>query len=231
MNILTLFSNTNSKGKHDATGAFIPEARRFALTHGQSFERLIGVRCVGVKKSVRRERTLEAIHAAGSRERLDAIAFFGHGWPQGIQFGITRKDISALCDVLEHTCNFDVKIVLYACLAAENDKRDKDHANVGPGTDGGFADLLRDELARKGFQGWVDAHKTAGHTTWNPYVVRFRCDAVHSELYGAVGGSWLVEPGSESWGSWVRALKNEALGLRYRFPFMRELEIKTELAD
>ena len=232
MRTLVLYSNRNTPGRKDATGAFVPEARAFAKVHGVPKELQIGMPLHGVSAAKRRQKTFEAIYQASRKELLDCIAFFGHGWPRGIQFGFSRKHAHALARSLTECCVSDVKIVLYACLAAENDKRDKDHANVGPGTDGGFADVLRDEIARLGLVlGQVDAHKTAGHTTWNPYVVRFLCDAVEDYREGGQGGAWIVAPGSQFWKPWMKALDNKRGGLRYRFPFLSELEIKAELAQ
>jgi hypothetical protein len=230
-NLLVLYSNKNSRGKHDATGAFIPEAKKFAKLHSVPKENVIGMTLVGVKKSVRMERTLNAIHDAGIQRPLDCIAFFGHGWPNGIQFGLTRPDIPTLCALLKRKSSKNLIVVLYACLAAENDVRDKKITELGPATDGGFADELRDQMVRECItQGWVDGHKTAGHTSWNPYLVRFLCSSVKSELYGAVGGAWLVEPGSDYWSKWVNRLSINTKGFRYRFPFMTEFQVKAELA-
>jgi len=229
-NILVLYSNANYPGKKDATGAFIPEAKKFSEIHGVPEENRVGLKLVNVSKKLRRERTLDAIYETGGQERWDAIAFFGHGWPKGIQFGFNRDHIPELCEVLADCCNPDAKIILFACLAAENDVRDKEYGAVGPGTDGGFADLLRDEMVWYGLKkGWVDAHKTAGHTAWNPFVVRFLCSAVEDPLFGAVGGHWLVAPGSQQWKQWVKKLRTTLTGLRYRFPFMTEFEIMSEL--
>jgi len=225
--ILVFYSSTNAKGRHDATGAFIPEAKKFQREHSIPLKNMIPVECVGIRKGVRRTRVLEEL---SQRESLQAIAFFGHGWPKGIQFGFGKQHIQSLSKALAESCVSSVKIILYACLAAENDIRDGEIGAPGPATDGGFADELRDQMVREGLRtGHVDAHKTAGHTSWNPYVVRFKCDNVMSDTYGAVGGAWLVEPSSESWKSWVKALRSKN-GLRYRFPFMSELEIKSELS-
>ena len=230
-NILVIHSSKNVKGRHDATGAFIPEAEKFAKLQNVPKENIVGINCIGTGKKKRRD---EVVKALFSSDRLwDAICFFGHGWPRGIQFGYGLDQIDELAFNITATSTFSVKVMLYACLAAENDVRDNVKAadELGPATDGGFADELRDELYRLGvIKGWVDGHKTAGHTSWNPYVVRFRSDAVMSELYGAVGGAWLVQPGSEYWNKWVNKMKGNT-GFRYRVPFMTELEIRAELAN
>jgi len=229
-NILVLYSNTNSGKKSDATGAFIPEAKAFAKVHGVPKENVVGIRCPHIKKSTRRDDVYDAIYDAGSREKLDAIAMFGHGWPNGIQFGFDRVHVPGLVESMDPYCKPDVKITLFACLAAENDVRDKQVVGLGPATDGGFCDVLRDEMVRQGLnKGWVDGHKTAGHTLVNPYLVRFLCESVTTPEFGAVGGAWLVEPGSPAWKKWVNALRNRAGGMGYRFPYMAQIDIHAEL--
>jgi len=194
--ILVFYSAVNTKNKRDATGAFIPEARAYAKEREVDDYNVIGVDCTK-KPGHRRQVVYDAIRAV---DHITEVAFFGHGWPSGIQFGITRDQCKELAQLLApRTIEAnDLHIVLFACLAAENDIRDTDVARVGPGTNGGFADVLRDELVRKGVgRGWVDAHKTAGHTTWNPYVVRFLCEDVKDPELGAEGGAWIVAPGSQ----------------------------------
>jgi hypothetical protein len=227
-NILVFYSNTNAHGKHDATGAFIPEAEEFQKVHQIPEKNMFGIRCPRVPKKKRRQQVLDTIESFD--EPLDSIAFFGHGWPQGIQFGFNRKNLIELVDVVKNKSYSTLNITLFACLAAEDDVRDRDHKNVGPGTDGGFADVLRDTMVREDIlYGHVDAHKTAGHTSWNPYLVRFLCEDVDDPEFGAIGGGWLVEPRSQMWKKWVNALRDKEGGLRYRFPFMTEMEIKQEL--
>lgn len=230
-NILVLYSNTNTHGRNDANGAFIPEAKHFAKLHAVPDKQVIGINLL-INKKTRRRKTYEAIEGCYTKgDPIEAVAMFGHGWPDGIQFGFNRKHIPEFADLLAENCTPDLKVILFACLTAENDERDLMHGNVGPGTDGGFADLLRDQMVREGFEtGWVDAHKTAGHTSWNPYLVRFLHSSVTDVDYGAVGGHWVVAPGSESWRSWINALKSKKNAMRWRFPFMTELQIKAELA-
>lgn len=229
--ILVMYSNTNTKGKHDATGAFIPEAIAFSKYHKVPIENQLGVKCPRISKAARRRKVLEFIKERGvENDGIEAIAFFCHGWPKGIQFGFDREHIPELTDVIRQRCVDEIFIPIYACLTAENDIRDKKKNNdIGPATNGGFADLLRDSLEKNGIKkGWVDAHKTAGHAGWNPYVVRFLMDSVSEVYNNGIGGSWLVGPRSQSWKEWIKYLRES--DLRYRFPFMTELEIKMELA-
>ena len=230
-NILVLFSNTNRRGKHDATGAFIPEARAFMKQHNSEEVHFVGVDLEHMPKSARRSSVYQAIHDATLDRKLDAVVFYGHGWPDGIQFGFSRETAPELAAMLSDKAHLTLKVALFACLAAENDVRDKDHENVGPGTDGGFADVLRDELVKCGIRkGWVDAHKTAGHTTWNPYVVRFLCEDTTDPLYDGEGGAWLVAPRTTHWRLWCRELRARKATLRHEFPFMTELSLKLKLS-
>lgn len=230
-NILVLYSNTNKGKKKDATGAFIPEALAFRRFHDVPDENSFGLDLVAVPMIARRSEVYRAIHEASYQRPIDAIAFFGHGWPDGIQFGFEREHIDELAALLCRKCSKDVKIVLYACLTAENDKRDIKHKDVGPGSDGGFADELRDAMVRNGLtQGWVDGHKSVGHTTWNPMLVRFLCEDTSDLDYDGEGGAWLVAPRSEFWKRWCRELRSPRGTLRYEFSLLSELEIKVRLS-
>jgi len=227
--ILVFYSSVNTKGKNDATGAFIPEAFAYAKARDVLAHNVIGVDCTK-KANLRRDKVYGAIRACSI---IREIAFFGHGWPTGIQFGITRgrqEDELASLLASKSDATKGTNVILYACLAAENDVRDSGVNNVGPATDGGFADVLRDKMVHHGIKiGHVDAHKTAGHATWNPYVIRFLCEDVKDPELGAEGGAWIVAPGSQYWKKWCNSIRNNVSGLRFRFPGMSELPIKLEL--
>lgn len=226
MNALVFYSSRDSKGKVDASGAFIPEAKAFAKRHGIPDEDVIGIDCTKRNPaSVRRSLVIKELSRSDKTD-LEVLAFFGHGWPDGIQFGFRRQHIPLLVESLPYPVRTDLKVGLFACLTAENDKRDSDRKNIGPGTDNGFADRLRDGLVRHGVtDGWVDAHKTAGHTNWNPYVVRMRCSDVVNPERGGIGGIWLVPPSSPRWKRWCKALRDKDTGLRYDFLVMDRDEI------
>jgi hypothetical protein len=230
-NMLVLYSSTNKGRKKDATGAFIPEAEAFAKFHDVPDSQCVGINLVNIPKMAARSEVYRLIHDASYDRPLDVIAFFGHGWPDGIQFGFDREHIPELVALLSRKCSNAVKIALYACSTAENDEKDTEHGDVGPGTDGGFADELRDEMARQGLsKGWVDGHKTRGHTAWNPFCVRFYCEDTSDIDYNGEGGSWLVAPRSEFWKKWCRELKAPKGTLRYEFPLLSELAIKVKLS-
>lgn len=228
MSMLVFYSNKNTHGRVDATGAFIPEAERFRDFYGVPDEDFIGIDCT--KDNPQHRRRARVFSELAKRDNLGLLAFFGHGWPKGIQFGIKRRHIQEM--VAHMNPNDNIVVALYACLAAENDVRDTNIAQVGPGTDGGFADTLRDALVRdKGVtSGWVDAHKTAGHTTWNPNVVRFLCSDVEDPEEGGEGGSYIVAPRSQFWKPWVRSLKDSPR-MRYWFTTQDEIDIKLRLQN
>jgi len=230
--MLLFVSSRDSHGKRDASGAFVPEARGFAKYHGVPDENVIHIDCTKRNPKANRVKAVETEMLRRVGANLKAICFYGHGWPSGIQFGFNKQNVDQLAELIMRCAADDVKIALFACLAAENAVRDTDHKRVGPGTDGGFADLLRDKIVWRGIRhGWVDAHKTAGHTTWNPYVVRFLCEDVDDPEYGAEGGGWIVEPRTKYWKKWVAALRKNTGKLRYGFFLEEELHIKMRLDD
>jgi hypothetical protein len=182
---------------------------------------MIPVDCVRQTAAQRRNQVLEAITSIGQKEKIDSLVFFGHGWPNGIQLGIRRKEIPDLVWHCRRYCSKSLVTILYACLAAENDVRDREVKRIGPATKGGFADELARQLGAAGFSGWGDAHKTSAHTTWNPYVIRFQ---MKSETPRA---AWLVEPGSQLWDAWRRAVKGT--NVRFEFPYWVEIDLKVQL--
>lgn len=218
---LVIYSSKNVKGRHDATGAFIPEAKRFAKVNNVPEHNMLGVPCVGMKAAKRREIVLDFLYTMRDQP-VEMVAWFAHGWSQGIQFGFTKKHITELVNYLP-SYTLQQKHVLYACSTASTNEKTR---NVkSPGTDGGFADLLRDEMAFCDYSdysgGWVDGHLQPGHTTRNPYVFRF--NTYTSDTFG---GKYIVDPNSVNWRKWVKALKTD---FRFKFPYMTVREIESYL--
>lgn len=227
---LVFYSCRNSRNKHDATGAFIPEAKAFQKYHGIPDNNMFAIDCVRQKKNARFNKVLELLFAFGTRQKISSLIWFGHGWPNGIQFGFTRKDIPFLVQVLSgvngemnRLCEFDLNIVFYCCSMADNDNRNNKGVKIGIATDGGFCDVLRDNMEKREFTGQVIGHLTKGHTDMNPNTIIFYAN---KNINDNCGGSWLVEPGSLFWKDWKRGMKTN---LRFAFPFMTELEIKNLL--
>jgi hypothetical protein len=230
MKNLVFYSSKNSPGKKDATGAFIPGAKAFAKLHGGQ---LVPVDCT-MSRWVRRRKVTDALkaHKIGS---VEMVSFFCHGWQSGIQLGFDFRNVGeiAITDALSE----QVRVNLYCCSTAdgpdigdESYPDDDEFGTLAPGTDGGFADQLRDSLCRiKLYWCRVIAHRTAGHCDKNPAVVVFEGDgtpegATEDSYYG---GRWIVDPKDALWPEWKRRLRET--DLRFRFPLMSFDEIEKEL--
>jgi len=212
MRTLTIAPRWDTPGKHDATGAFQPERAKFTTC----VDPLACYFTVDnhATKAVMRTAVLGQIQAVAPT----MLAIFSHGWRTGIQFGFGMSNLDELAAELARGCT-SVRVALYCCSTG---------SGPGVGGDGGFADGLRDALCRTGASFCqVDAHDRAGHTTQNPYVVRF---AGQGSATGGQGGSWIVAPGSALWKPWVRAMKSDGGPLRFRFPMMDVAAIHAELA-
>lgn len=222
MTALVIYSSSNSEGRHDATGAFIPEAKEFQKFYSVPEENMLPVPCTQLKADKRREAVCMFLR---NKSDIDLVAIACHGWSQGIQMGFTLPHAITLAKYLSMACKPTARIALYCCSTASGNT---EAVNIGPATDGGFADVLRDNLLGLGFNGgWIDAHKTAGHCTQNPYVVRFYLDPTLANTQGEItGGDWLVSPKNPLWRAWARNLKKD---LRFLYPMKTELEIKTML--
>lgn len=208
----------DTPGRHDATGAFQPEASAFCRYNGG---RLV---LVDNHRSAARMRE-EVLAALCERERKQSgrplIAFFCHGQRRRIQFGFGVDSGGRLAELAEACAAFGeghpgLRIVLYACNAGAGDE--------SLGGDGGFADRLRDALCRLGnVNCQVDAHTTPGHTTRNPFVRRFEG---RGSPVGGVGGYYLVDQGSKLWPRWRRALTTD---FRFEFPLLTVGQIHERL--
>jgi hypothetical protein len=225
-NIVVVYSARNSKGRNDASGAFVPQAKAFAAYHKVPLENVLGIDCINTRAATRAAKLLEHIVKAGNENKIDAIALFCHGWAKGIQFGLSLNNLAEFVAAIKPNAAQDLKVVLYACLTANAALTPKIKNKIGVATDGGFADRLRDCMSAQGLvDGWVDAHKTAGHTTMNPYVVRFDCHYANEP-----GGAWLVAPRSALWRPWIDG-QRQSEKIRLGFPLMTELELKITLAQ
>ncbi len=215
---LVLLPDRNTEGKGDWSGAFHPEASRFAALHRAPPERFVQVD-VGRTRVDRLQQTLAAIERCST---VSLLALFCHGWKGGVQLGPYSQDVEVLVRSLQLRARHDLAICLYACSTA--DGIDPDGDGPAPGGEGGFADALRDALLRAGIGGaHVDAHTVAGHTARNPYVRRFDAST-------AQGGDWLIAPDDPLWSTWRTRLRDSADPLRFRFPILTRDEIREELA-
>lgn len=196
----------NSKGKKDVTGAFKPEAIRWAKIHGDS--KIIGFDNRMSKRARRNSIAEKLSRYKGCK--LDQVAIFCHGWKRGIQTGHTTANVDHLARLLHECMAKDGVVSLYCCDTARDlDKNNKDDLTPGIGGDGGFADQLRDALVFYGMEGgWVDGHTVTAHTTKTPFVRRFLNTQAAK---GVGGGGWIVVPRTDLWNDWKQTLRHSAL--------------------
>lgn len=145
MNQLAIITAYNRPGKKDATGAFVPEGRRWGMLYGaERFE------IMSPYPAIRRRESVE--NAIRAMSNLDVLAVFGHGTQSSlIATGHGMKHIADLAAAIRHG-DRPQTVILYACSTARGKR--------------GFADVLAAALPHA----HVWAHTTAGHATWNPYV-------------------------------------------------------------
>lgn len=247
---LVLLPDRDSPGRNDWSGAFHPEALRFARLHKVPPPQVIQIDTAR-PRAARLAQLLAAVEASAA---INCLAIFSHGWRGGLGVGPYSQDVQVLVRALELRAYGDLSVVLYACSAGDG----TEDGPAGPGGEGGFADALRDALLGAGLAGArVDAHTVDGHTSRNPYVRRFDGSTT-------TGGAWLVRPderverawatlrrrldGSDgitlellrqelggdlgagnglTWARWRLALRDT--DLRFRFPLMTADQIRAEL--
>lgn len=209
----------DTPGRRDASGAFLPESRKFvaanklaAIVRGFDSNRALADR--------RRECSLALSRATD----LDVVALFCHGWRNGVQAGWTTAHAPGLADLIALASRRSSIVCLYCCdTGRDADKETDDDRQDSIGGQGGFADLLYEALRGRGWAGRLFGHTTAGHTTTNPWV-RIWGDWGVGDLQD---GNWLVEPKGALWPAWRAALQGD---LRLRFPFMDADEVRGVLA-
>lgn len=209
MDTLIFYTSTNSPGKHDATGAFIPEAKKFAKHHKLPKTALIPIPG-NIAPYKRRKLVLDEIAGNPGIERA---ILFCHGFPKKIQFGFNTDNIDTLTRALVasngRALNRQLDVVIYACSCARRPglgKRKRVYFPAHEVTNGSFAHMLALSLsAHTSLDINVWAHFTAGHTSRNPYVIWFgRRDTV----------AWYIKPFSIHWGPWIRDMRGP---LRFNF--------------
>lgn len=229
--ILIITGESDTPGKKDYTKAFKPSAEAFyklALSadraHIVTFDNRLGF----AKRWPQLANRLTAVEPSGM---VSSVAIFCHGWSDGIQAGLTRRNVKDFVKLLQAHFNLapNLHVLLYCCSTGNDPEDDLSEA---PGTvyeslsqnlgEGSFADTLRDELCKQGVAPdcRVVAHRTAGHTTENPHVIMF--DGMGSAV-GGVGGYMPVTPRNKKlWRTWVKFLKTS---FHFEFPYMSIDEI------
>lgn len=203
MTILVLTADRDMPGRHDYRGAFQPEADAFVAKHGGTIVRID-------QSQPAAGRFRQCLHAI-EEHQPDVLVYCGHGLRRSLpQLGASLGNLASFAAALALGGTAPL-VVLYACSAADG---------VAPGGEGGFCDGLRDALCNAEATGCrVLGHATAGHATRNPYVRAFT-------QASALGGEWLVAPGSPRWSRWRNALQGP---LRLEFPFLTAAELAARL--
>lgn len=217
MNGLVFVPATNKPGIDPKTGApykdakyFAAEAKKFGARHGIPLSRVVTFdNC-----SEKRERRAFVADTLMRFQNLECVAFFCHGWREGIQAGFALDHAPELARYLFEACVPGAKIPLYCCSTAEG----------GAGGDGAFADTLRDSLVGMLPGAVIDAHDRRGPTTTNPYVRRFVVGKEREK-----GGQWVIDPTDTRWPAWRKALRDTPL--RFDFPFLATETIRSNLPE
>jgi hypothetical protein len=219
---LALAAKFNEKAS-DATAVFMPEARAWA-NHWSPYQRIEHVDN-RMPRPKRADAVIDAIVRNPPANGWDAIGFFCHGYPSGIQLGFDIGNVRDLARAIVETSPPNVVVALYCCSTASVSARVVAKMRkalgiaAGVGGDGGFADVLRDELCRMGATRCrVMGHTTEGKATKNPHVRFF--DGQGSPI-GGQGGVEVVLPSSRAlWKRWRAELAREDSTLRYEMPHL-----------
>jgi hypothetical protein len=221
--MLCFVPDANTPGKVDVDGAFLPEARAFARYQGVVLPDTV-IRRFPAAALLQKRRAVCVQAFDTAYEPLELVAFFCHGWRDGLQAGFGKAQVLVLARLLALHAKVDAHVLLYACQTGrDGDALEADDREPGPGGDGGFADELRDTCEALGRRVTVMGHTTAGHCTWNPYARYFAPGCAGK------GGHWYVEPESKLWPRWVRALRDPRSTLKFRFWGMTPGQIAEEL--
>jgi hypothetical protein len=192
-NDIEVYPSKPKAKKADAT-----EFRRGALLYSKycgPYESKIVVIDNKDTKQQQAEAVLEALKNFKGHHR---IAFFCHGYSNGIQFGIRSNDsilwwkfVESICECARGSVSSQMagspNVLLYACSTGTDPDGNPDTA---PGSgDNSFADRLRDSICWSGgYYCRVVAHTTTGHAWHNPNVKIFDGNG---SPYGGVGSSLL----------------------------------------
>jgi len=203
MRAIALAPIRNTPGKKDATGAFQPELHRFRdflLNFPKSDGERVQIPCYMELLDEKDKITVISEYGKKNyKEDLNIIAIFSHGLPGAIKIcGKKFIDFKNYKDFVKVVFeNADKKepiyIGLYACLTGKN-----------------LAHAIAIEMSWYPVRFRLIAHTTAGHTTYNPYVIRF----TERDL----AGSFICQPGSPEWKGWRRRLREDK-DLRFRILF------------
>jgi hypothetical protein len=176
----------NTGGKNDATGAFLPGAKKFGTAYNCPWRQFDNT---GAKNVVRQRfyDTIDTNCPAGT----NFFAYFGHGIPAGLASPhVYGDDLDDLLAVLQPKISKPFVAVLYACSS---------------GAASGFTGKFREKL---GGDVWVYGHTTVGHAFLNP-------DVSEEASGNSPTWRMLYPAGDELRAPWAEALKYTDLWLRF----------------
>jgi len=218
---LVILPSANSHGKHDQTGAFLPESQKFQRLHGIPDDHVVLVD-LSKDQGARAAEVLAKVVALGKGEPILNILFAGHGLRGSLPQlrGVTAPKLAGVLASVKHPA---ARVYLAACSTGDGTPAEP---LTGVGGDGGFADGVRDAFAQAGsVDVWVTAHVTAGHAFWNPEVRRFEGKGLQG---AAAGGTYLVPHGDPKlFAKWRRHMKET--DLRFRIHLMTPAEVRAEI--
>jgi hypothetical protein len=176
----------NTGGHNDATGAFLPAAKRFGQAYRCPWKQFDNIGDTGTV----RKRFLNTIetHCPGG---TNFFAYFGHGISGGMASAhIYEKQLDDFLSLLKPKLATQSVVVLYACSS---------------GKEGGFTGKLRNQL---GSDTWVYGHSSVGHTFRNP-------DVTEEATNNSPTFRMLYPLGSALRSPWAEALSYTDLWLRF----------------
>jgi hypothetical protein len=183
MNHVVLYRGENSKGKKDATGAFIPEAKALIKLLQEKHNRSVcsySILPSGWENRVKLTNYCMGIvraEAARTNKHKLSVSIFCHGWRRGIEFA--PRNIAGAKTFAKMCVESNVAILnLFACSAA-GVMEDKTHKiDLGSPLDpsASWAFWVASECAAAGHSIRILGHETPGHTTWNARVRMFYAD-------------------------------------------------------
>lgn len=217
----------NSERKHDVSGTFQPEANNFC----RRYKIDSSVITILDNKVPRLQMAENLLHWMDQRKPTPVWVFLCHGYTHGIQFGIrdykhpqaTVKDAQNFSKFTEIIARHPSPVVIfYACSTGDDPDGDE---NSAPGAgDDSFADLVRDELCRKGaIYCRTFAHTSAGPATSNPFIKLL--DGEGSPI-GALGGDFVANPGTKEFKRLQDLLETD---FRFEIPFLTLESIRSKL--
>jgi len=120
---LVVYQSTNRAGRHDATGAFKPEALEYKRLHSVSPKLMLPIPH-GLDAVNKARKVLGALRGIGDGQ-LDAFVYFGHGTTKsfpsmGFGLGFSGdRDVRQLAAEIARVGGGNIFVCLYACLTGK----------------------------------------------------------------------------------------------------------------